>query len=88
MFAMPPDLTATSWVRALFATLAVGLFRPLRRKTIGRTEAAIDEAFARMADDVEYQLDSIRLSREFEGSDSEVFMSAAHHSGQSYPASC
>ncbi len=36
-------------------------------------EAAIDEAFAGMADDADYQKDSIKLAWEFETSDVEVF---------------
>jgi hypothetical protein len=33
------------------------------------TEVAIDQAFAKMADDADYQRDSISLAREFETSD-------------------
>jgi hypothetical protein len=38
------------------------------------TETAIDNAFATMAVDADYQSDSISLAREFESSDIEVFL--------------
>ncbi len=40
------------------------------------TEAAIDQAFASLADDADYQRDSISLERQFETCDWEAFKSA------------
>jgi hypothetical protein len=43
------------------------------------TESEIDAAFAEMAQDTDYQRNSVALAREFEKSDWEAFASGATH---------
>jgi hypothetical protein len=70
---MPHRLTVTSRLLALIAKRSAPAFP---RGSGAMTEAAMDEAFAEMADDADYQRDSIRLAREFETSDWEAVKSA------------
>lgn len=63
------SLSMLSWARGLFAQRFV---QPCEERKRSRTEARIDAAFSKMADDPDYRRDSIAMTREFETSDWEA----------------
>jgi hypothetical protein len=74
---MPHRLGLTGRLLKLIAKRSAPVFP---RGSAATTEAAIDEAFAKMTDDADYQRDSMKLAREFETSDWEAFKSATNAS--------
>jgi hypothetical protein len=62
--------------RAQIASFNEFVIQAVEEKVRRLTEAEIDAAFAGMADDTDYQRDSIAVAREFEAGDWEAFKSS------------